>query len=325
MLTRLLAFAALALAILPAVPAPAAAPAPLPEPEPVSVPVPLSEELVLTGDNIINVLLNGVPVRLEVSAEAFGPPVINPDLAERLQLLTTYRRGWRFGPVVVMGVGGPQVIDFGAGPVPISVTWADLAASTKADGVIGVHHLPYARVTFELAPAGMHEAVERFALKRSGGSNARLGTEVTIGKRQLMMIFVPERPDNLITAPTANFIATHQEGGFEPGARGIAIVDFGVERPTRMMRIAQPIALGDLAIDRFAVRVEDYGNPGRVGEIAADDPRFEKGQILVSRRKGKGKPDLLTRLGRDQIAHCSALTYDLKQQEIRLSCAAIAP
>ncbi len=282
---------------------------------------PLPDELLLSGDNIITVLLNGTPVRLEVSAEAFGPPIINPELAERLLLISDFRRGWRFGPEVVRGVGAVQAVDFGAGPVLIAITWADRAASTKADGVIGVHHMPYQRVTFALAPPGDAETVQRFALKRKGGNrNTRMGAEVTVGKKRLMMVFTPERAENLITAPTANFIATHQEGGFAPGSDGIAVMSFGVERPTRIMRIALPIALGDLTIESFAVRVDDYGDPDRVGEIGENDPRFEKGQILVTRRKGKGKPDLLTRLGRDQIAHCSQITYDLTIEEIRLSC-----
>ena len=68
------------------------------------------------------------------------------------------------------------------------------------------------------------------------------------------------------------------------------------------------------------MRVEDYGEPSRVGEIGENDPRFEKGRILVSRRKGRGRPDLLTRIGRDQMGHCSRITYDLEQNEIRLSC-----
>ena len=34
--------------------------------------------------------------------------------------------------------------------------------------------------------------------------------------------------------------------------------------------------------------------------------------------------NLLTRLGRDQISHCSQLTYDLEQTEIRLTCGALA-
>ena len=39
-----------------------------------------------------------------------------------------------------------------------------------------------------------------------------------VGKQRLTMVFAQQRPENLVTAPTANFIATHQEGGFE--ARG---------------------------------------------------------------------------------------------------------
>jgi hypothetical protein len=284
--------------------------------------VPLPEELVLGGDNIVTVTLGGMPVRLEVSAEAFGLPVVNPDTAARALLLADGRRGWRFGPVVVEGETASTLVDFGAGALPLAVSWTERAISDKADGVIGVHHLPYRRVTFMFRETAPGEVIHRFPLRRTGGdSNTRLGTEVMVGKKKLMMIFVPERAENLITAPTANFIATHQEGGFEPGSQGIAVMDFGVERPTRMMRIAEPILLGDLAIDRFAVRVEDYGEPRRVGEIAADDPRFDPGNILVSRRKGRGKPDLLTRIGRDQIAHCSSITYDLAGGEIRLSCA----
>jgi len=282
---------------------------------------PLPDELVLEGDNIITVTLNGEPLQLQVSADSFGPPVINSEVAVRLQLLPASRRGWRFGPVVVDGVSAVQAVDFGNGAVAMPVSWAERFASRKADGVIGVHHLPYARVTFTFAPPFEVETVQRFPLKRtSDGGDTRIGTEVVVGKKKLMMIFAPQRAENLITAPTANFIATHQEGGFEPDSDGIAIMNFAVERPTRMMRIAEPIALGDLMVDRFAVRVEDYGDPRRVGEIGADDPRFDKSQILVSRRKGRGKPDLLTRIGRDQIAHCSGITYDLALGEIRLSC-----
>jgi hypothetical protein len=282
-------------------------------------------ELVLAGDNLLPVIVNGQLLRLKVSAEAFGPPVINPDIAAALGLVPESRRGWRFGPVVVDGYSSAAAVDFGAGAGLMAISWSDRPASGKADGVIGIHHLPHARVTFAFRAADAGESVQRFPLRRIRGGNSRLGTEVAVGKQRLMMIFVPERAENLVTAPTANFIATHREGGFEPGSDGRAVMDFGVERPTRMMRIAEPIPLGELAVERFAVRFEDYGAPTRVGEIGTDDPRFEKGNILVSRRKGRGRPDLLTRIGRDQIAHCSALTYDLAAGEIRLACAPLLP
>lgn len=304
---------------------PAAAQTPATPPPPLApgtAPAALPEELVLRGDNIVTLSVNGLPVRLEVSAEAFGPPVVNPQVAVQAGLLPEGRRGWRFGPVVVEGESAAALADFGAGAAPLAIAWADRAASPTADGVIGVHNLPYKRVTFLFHDAAPGEVLLRFALRSSGGrSNTRIGTEVMVGKTRLMMIFVPERAENLVTAPTANFIATHQEGGFVPGSDGTALMDFGVERPTRMMRIADPIMLGPLALDRFAVRIADYGDPKRVGEIGENDPRFDPGNILVSRRKGRGRPDLLTRIGRDQIAHCSSLTYDFGLSEIRLSCA----
>lgn len=300
----------------------AGAAAQVPGAEPMASPAPLPEELVLAGDHLVTVTVNGVPLRFEVSGEAFGPPIVNPEVAARLMLTAETSRGWRFGPVVVEGESATVAADFGAGPVPLTVSWTLRPASGRADGVIGVHDLPHARVTFALHPPVPGETLQRFALRRTGGrGNTRLGTEVTVGKKRLMMIFAIERGANLVTAPTANFIATHREGGFERGSEGVAAMSFGVERPTRMMRIADPILLGDLAIERFAVRVEDYGEPRRVGEIGADDPRFDKNHILVSRRKGRGSPDLLTRIGRDQIAHCSSLTYDQPGKEIRLSCA----
>lgn len=293
-------------------PAPAAAAPMLP---------PLADELVLEGDNIITVTLNGTPVQLEVSADSFGPPVINSEVAARLQLVAETRRGWRYGSIVVEGLASRATLDFGGGAVAMPISWAERFASRKADGVTGVHNLPHARVTFILAPASEGETIQRLPLKRSGNqSDARLGAEVVVGKKKLAMIFAPQRAENLITAPTANFIATHQEGAFEPGSAGTAIMNFAVERPTRMMRIAEPILLGDLVVDRFAVRVEDYGDPKRVGEMGENDPRFDKSQILVSRRKGRGSPDLLTRIGRDQIAHCSRITYDFAASTIELSC-----
>jgi len=86
------------------------------------------------------------------------------------------------------------------------------------------------------------------------------------------------------------------------------------------MRTAYPVELGRLNINRFAVRFADYGTSKRVEEIAEDDPRFRNGQILVTRRKRRGKPDLLTCVGREAVDHCARITYDLEAKAIRLSC-----
>ena len=139
---------------------------------------------------------------------------------------------------------------------------------------------------------------------------------------ELIVARLPEfTPLNLITAPTATFLATHLDGGFTREAPGAVNMRFGVMRPVRTMLLAQPLAIGSLAVTRFAVRYEDYGSTAPVGEVGENDPRFEKGRILVSARKGQGRPDLLTRIGAEQLSACSRLTYDLAAGVIELACA----
>jgi hypothetical protein len=282
-------------------------------------------ELVLqVADNIIEVTLNGAPVRLEVTAEAFGAAVINPDVAERLALVPDRRSGWRFGPVSVEGRGAQGIIGFGHEAREVTVVWADSPVSTRADGMIGIHHLPYDRVTLALRASQPGEVVERLALKRVGRlfGNTRIGAPIKVGKRELLAIFVPEfTPHNLVTAPTATFLATHLDGGFTKEPASTVNMRFGVIRPVRTMLLAQPLEIGSLAVTRFAVRYEDYGSTAPVGEVAENDPRFEKGRILVSGRKGQGRPDLLTRIGAEQLGACSRLTYDLAASVIELACA----
>lgn len=293
------------------------------DPAALSAPAAVPGELVLEGDNLIAVTINGQPLLLEVSPDAFGVLAINHDVARRLRLRPHLVRRWQFGRKGITGAGEIALIDFGAGPQEAMVTWVPgRSASAKADGQIGVHLLPWGRVTFALRqPGNEAQLVHRFPLKLAARRYAaRLGAEIPVGKKKLLMILVPDRAENLITADTANFIATHQDGGFAPGSEGIALMSFGLERPTRTMRIANPIMLGDIAVNRFAVRIEDYGDPSSVGEISADEPYFDENEIIVSRRKPRGRPDLMTRIGRDQFAHCSRLTYDLAAMELVLTC-----
>ncbi|MEM6585221.1 MAG: hypothetical protein AAF692_05655 [Pseudomonadota bacterium] len=281
----------------------------------------LPDEITLTLESVVPVTVNGIELQMEVRPDASGFPVINPDIAARLGLEPRRGADFQFGPVVVPTSVQKAQVDFGAGAKEMKLSWADKAVSTLADGVVGLYDVPFKRVTYELAEPGAVERLQILPLKvRGGGVNKRLGTESDVGRKTMTFIFSLGRTENLITAPTANFIATHQEGGFVEDSDGLARMNFGVKRPTRDMRIAYPIELGDLRIERFAVRVADYGTPNRVGEIEENDLRFDANQILVSRRKRRGKPDRLTRLGRDQIAHCSRLTFDLDAMEASLSC-----
>jgi hypothetical protein len=278
-------------------------------------------------DRVIEVSVNGLPLRFEVEPSLAGPPIINPEIVEKLGIWSQSGRTIDFGGYILPGDQSKATLDFGFGPVQSRVAWSTLKASTRVDGVIGVHDLPHRRVTFDLRVPVPGETVQVFKLKRRGSRNySRLGTQIKVEKEKLFLIFSLRQAPNVITAPTANFLATHQDGGFVPDSDGFVDMVFGVRRPVRAMQIAFPIELGPLAIDRFAVRVEDHGRPTKVGDIAQDDARFtDSGNILVSRRKRQGRPDLLTLLGTDQLKACSRLSFDLKKKLVELSCASEPP
>lgn len=282
----------------------------------------LPAELRLDGLDTIDVLVNGVPARLEVNPSVSGPIMLNPDIAEQAKLRRSEQMTYDFGEYQVPNYVARTGVDFGSGEKARRVAWTKIPASTRADGLIGVHHLPYERVTFDLGAATDGERVQRLPLKRTGSRNfVRMGTQVEVGERNVFAVFTLSVDPNYVSAGTANFLATHQEGGFVDNSEGVIEMPFGMRRPTRDMRLAYPIELGDLRIDTFAVRVKDHGKADKVGRIREDDPRFVDGAIIVSRRKRKGRPDVITRIGRKQIAHCSKLSFDMKAQEIELSCA----
>lgn len=285
------------------------------------IPLP-PDELVLPADHIIRVTVDGLPLRLLVTAEASGPAAVNPQIAAQLGWISTFEIQWDYGGGDrLRSVGLWRMVDFGGFAKETPLMWSVNPASSEADGVIGIHHLPYKRVVFPLAAATGEQTVQRFPISQIGSDRAMtIGTEVDTGDRKLKVFFVLERPQNLVTAPTANYLATRFDGGFVPGSEGSVTVGFGVQRRTREMRLARPLELGELMIDRFAVRYDDHGKAKNVGEIGPDDPRFNPKEIIVSSRKKKGRADYLTRIGRDQIAHCSSLTYDLAAGEILLSC-----
>jgi hypothetical protein len=281
-----------------------------------------AEELVLPPDHIITVLIDGTPLRLLVTADASGPAAIDPRIAARLRWRATFQILWDYGNGdVLQSAGVLRVADYGDRKATLPVMWSLGLPTPLADGAIGIHHLPYKRIVMPLAAPVGEQTVQRFPLQRFAGQRAmRVGTEIDADGRKLKAIFATDLADNLVTAPTANWLATRFDGGFLPGSEGKVRMRFGVERRSRMMRLARPLELGDLLIDRFAVRIEDYGKARDVGEADANDRRFDPNEIVVSERKPRGRVDMLTCIGRSQIAHCSQLTYDLEKNEIRLAC-----
>lgn len=279
--------------------------------------------LVLEGDFTIEVVIRGRAVRLEVDAAHFGPPSLNLDLARELRLRGDMRYTANFGGVEVAMLAAEERVAFGHATPRMRVGWSPLTYSRIADGVIGVHNLPYNVVTFVYGEFDAAHRTQSFPLeRRTQRLFERVGVELEVDDDQLFVMFANSFGPNLVTAGTANFIATRQDGAFVPDSNAIFEMYPDFWRPTRDMRLANPILLGDLEIDTFAVRVADHGNARSVGEAEEDDPRFDENTIFVSDRRRRGRDDQITRIGRYQLAHCSELTYDLEEREVRLTCAA---
>ena len=283
-----------------------------------------SDDLVLPLDHIVQVVIDGVPLRLLVTADAPGPIAVNPTVAVDRKWRATSEILWDYGDGKPLRSGVMrQRIDFGDRSVIGQVMWSFDEPTSVADGLIGVHQLPYKRITFTLSDPIGQQTIQRFVMKRFGGREAeRIGTDIDADGRELTVIFATNHTDNYIIAPMANYLASRFDGGFLPASEGVLTMRFGVQRRTRMMQLGRPLQIGKLHVDRFAVRLEDYGKARKVGEIGANDPRFDPNEIVVSRRKPSGRTDFLTRIGRSQIAHCSSLTYDLERGEILLACGA---
>jgi hypothetical protein len=286
-----------------------------------AAPTQMAEELVLEGDNIITVQLNGRTIRLEVRPDAFGFPAVNPAIAKELGM----KRGLidpavRIGSERLSGTSGVHQLDLGDGPRKARVMWFDRNISQIADGVIGPASLPYARVVFALSPTNESEAVQTFPMTRTGMMGpGSLQTEVAVEGREIAVKFSLAQRENLVTAPTGNWLAAMYGGAFVDAPTTVPIF-FGIERPARLLRLRQRLWLGDLAVTLMAVRVRDYGNAESIAEADEDFAEIaETGEILVRGKRPRAGRLRFT-VGRDQIAHCSRLAFDKAEKQIRLTC-----
>lgn len=287
-----------------------------------AAPAELPDELVLSGDNIINVEIEGRPLRLEVRPDAAGAPTINPAIAQQLGFKPgMFSIIFAIGPTRITANSAVHEINFAGKPEKRRILWATQEASVIADGTISPASLPYKRVKFELNPQSSRERLYRYALDNFGFlGRVGIGTTVTAQDKKMRVIFSLVRDQNMVSAPTGNWLATNYKGVFN-GPPTSTIIFYGVERPTRPMALGLPLAIGDLAMTKLAVRVSDYGDASGIAEqAAAMDPATNDDQEIVVVGKNTKDVDLRVTVGRGVLNKCSSLTYDLDKREIRMSC-----
>lgn len=278
----------------------------------------LPDELVLSGDNIITVTINGQPLRLEVRPEAAEAPTLNADVAARLGLkpgMLAFRS--MVGPERVNGNSSIHRVDYGAGEKKQRIFWTDRQSSTISDGTISPASLPYRRVTFRLREAGPGAREISLPLDNFGFlGRLGVGTTLNLDGEKVRFQFSLARDETLVSAPTGNWLAQYRGGKFTGQPRQ-TLIFYGIERPTREMTLAQPIALGPRQLLTADVRYSDYGDAS--GIAAADEARADSDEIVVVGDK-KRDVDLRIVAGRAFLKGCASLTYDMQKRTLGLRC-----
>ena len=283
----------------------------------------LPDELVLSGDNIIDVEIEGQRFRLEVRPEGAEAPMLNPATAVSLQL----KPGMigfvsRVGPETVQGASAVHRVNYGAEEQKQRIFWASRASSTVADGTISPASLPYKRVRFMLSEAQPGETIYRLPLDNFGFlGRLGIGTTVKWEKEKIAFRFSLERDETLVSAPTGNWLAENL-GGKVNGPAKSTLIYYGIERPTRSMSLAIPLAVNDFTLNTLDVRVADYGDASRIAEQGSDGAAAagDNEEIIVTGKREKDV-DLTITAGRAFMKGCSSLLYDFDKRQIAISCA----
>lgn len=309
----------------------------------------------ITPNVPINATINGQPVTLLIQPEAINVPTMNADQQERLALkpsMIVY--DYLLGKVTLSFRTDVAQLDFGSGVVKrrtafnkaqtadpsgcnaltdVKSRWCPSAQiSAQANGIAGAGTLPHGVVRFILAPAQPGERVFRFPLADTksmlGPENgSRNVTLLKLGPAEEDVIevsFSLSRPETLVNAGAGALLSTHFGGSFAGEARDMPI-NYGISRPVRPLAFTTQVAVGDLPLQDFVVRVADYGSLSAIKDPAAEsanaDENADPNEIVVTGQRKKKKPvrKEMT-IGLASMKTCSTLTFDYVKREIRLSC-----
>ena len=268
---------------------------------------------------IVTMTLAGRPVWVRIDPAATAQLTCTPGLLKKLRDVAAE----------------PGQIDFGGLTQPMLQAWIEVRGTASgyqwvvfndrdardgSDCEIGPDAFADRVLDFPLRPAAPGE--REVALRWTPGKEARLAdysfAELALGGETLRVRFDPRAADSFATAAAARVIAA-SNGGALSGASRPTMVAYGVSRPVREMRLATPLAIGPLALDRLTVRVADWGSTVRIPEAGKPAEPEDADTVQVT-AKTRPRRLFFLRIGGDWLNRCSRLTFDGPRGEIRLSC-----
>jgi hypothetical protein len=278
-------------------------------------PAPLIE---LSGDNLVEIKVNGVPAKMLVDPSFPNIRAVNPDIATAAALKASMIgfQG-RVGPISVMTKTDAAQIDYGITKSKDRVAWsAERKSSDSVDGIMGPSALPYERVRFLLGPTQAGERKVTFPMESNGFVGIGIATTlITVEGVEVAVRFTLAREMALATAPTGQLLA-RAFGGTLNGTTQQTHIQYGISRPVRGLVLTKPLLIGGRSINPIAVRISDFGD---ASTIADGETKADPDEIIVTAKSKKKQRHELT-LGRAYLKGCSALTYDFKAKQIVLEC-----
>jgi hypothetical protein len=139
-----------------------------------------------------------------------------------------------------------------------------------------------------------------------------------IGGKWIGFAFAPHFPTSVASAAAASLISA-EFGGTMSGNAQRTLISYGVDRPTRKMRLDRPLSLGPVNIDRILVRTADYGSAGSIPDDDID-PSEMAGDIIVNGKRSASRPSYVVYIGADVLQGCASITYDKRRHLIKLAC-----
>jgi hypothetical protein len=290
--------------------------------DPAPAPAPAATETLRLGPKtnyVIAAAVNGQPVRLRVDPGAGGSVILNPGAAARLGLDgSLIAPSAAIGPVRLRGDSSVARLSVAGVEWRRRLLWfdRDVVPQEEADGLIGPAELPYPAVRFDIAAPQPGERVVELPLAFGPWRGAH--NVVRVGERDIEVTFSLRHPVSRASAAAGALLAEHFGGGWDGEMREIEIL-FGVQRPARPFRLARPLPLGGLDLDRPMVRTADWR--GRY-ELPADIASADADEIVVTadRRGRRQRATFLVTVGTDILSRCSAILFEKAAARFVMYC-----
>lgn len=273
-----------------------------------------SETLIVPPNQIVSGSVNGRAMNFQMLAWAPSTLILNPEPALSLGL-----KSGPFSGKLIVGKTRDKVMVTGAKYAIGSqatkgqIGWTNRAISPTASGWLGPGAAPFDVVTFQIHPVQVGETPYTFPMIFAGGG---IVTAIKIGDQDIAITWDNSRAGTIVSGAAGADIAKANVGSFF-GPVGTEMVQLNAERPTRKLRLANPLRLGPISIRDISVRTSE-GGESSIPDIDADPSEI----VVTASARSKVKPEYFVFVGMNDMKNCSSLTFDKPAKLIRLMCRA---